>query len=216
MTSVDHVEVSFPETALAVAGPSARTVEAFKASGATVFAEIGIYEGDTTLEIAEHLGGEGELHLFDFEDRVAAVLGRLAGAGHANAVGHPNTRKIMDSYNWSLMRLLEERGEPVFEYVYLDGVHTWAVDALAFFLVDRLLKPGGLIEFDDYFWTIERSPSMNPRAFPASDRLYTREQMAVPQIALVVDLLVRGDPRYEEVVPDRLFRKRPAPDADGG
>jgi predicted O-methyltransferase YrrM len=199
---------SFPSTALAVDGPSERTVEAFAASGATVFAEIGVYEGDTTLRIAEQLGGRGQLHLFDFEDRLDHVIGRLEAAGHRNAIAHPNSRKIMDSYNWSLMRLLQERRDPVFEYVYLDGVHTWGVDALAFLLIDRLLKPGGLIEFDDYGWTIERSPSMNPLAFPAAERLYTREQIEVPQVELVVDLLVRGDPRYEEVAENRLFRKR--------
>ena len=207
MTSLDHVERSFPETPLAVEGPSERTVEAFASSGATVFAEIGVYEGDTTLQIAEQLGGRGELHLFDFEDRLEPVMDRLREAGHETAVAHPNSRKIMDSYNWSLMRLLEERREPVFDYVYLDGAHVWAVDALAFLLVDRLLKPGGLVEFDDYHWTIERSPSMNPRAFPAADRLYTPEQIEVPQVELVVDLLVRRDPRYEEVAENRLFRK---------
>ena len=48
---------------------------------------------------------------------------------------------------------------------------------------------------------------MNTRAFPASDRLFTREQMAERQVALVVDLLVRRDRRYEEIVENRLFRK---------
>lgn len=211
MSTADGLESSFPTTALAVTGPSERTVEAFAASGATVYAEIGVYEGDTALAVAEHLAGRGELHLFDFEDRLDVVVGRLKAAGHVNVVAHPNSRKVMDSYTWSLMRLLQERRGPVFEYVYLDGVHTWAVDALAFLLVDRLLQPGGLVEFDDYFWTIERSPSMNPETWPASGRLYTREQIAEPQVALVVDLLVRGDPRYEELVPDRLFRKRRQP-----
>jgi hypothetical protein len=115
---------------------------------------------------------------------------------------------VLDSYNWSLMRLVRENRGPLFDYVFLDGAHTWATDALAFMLIDRLLRPGGHVEFDDYFWTIERSPSMNPRAFPASDRMYTAEQMAEPQVALVVDLLVRPDDRYEEIVENRLFRKR--------
>lgn len=207
MSELDHL-ISFPESALAVDGPSERTVAAFAASGATVFAEIGVYEGDTTLAIAEQLGGRGTLHLFDFADRLEPVMARLEAAGHRNAVAHPNSHKLMDSYTWSLMRMLQQHEAPAFEYVYLDGVHTWAVDALAFLLVDRLLKPGGTIEFDDYGWTIERSPSMNPRVFPASERLYTREQIETPQVALVVDLLVRGDPRYEEVAENRLFRKR--------
>jgi hypothetical protein len=51
---------------------------------------------------------------------------------------------------------------------------------------------------------------MNPRAFPDVERLYTDEQIATRQVALVVDVLVRRDARYEEVVPNKVFRKRGA------
>jgi len=207
MISAERIDSGYPADGLLVQGASEHTVAAFRESGALRYAEIGVYEGDTALAIADELDGRGEIHLFDFEDKVTAAAARIEAAGYRNVVAHPNSRKIMDSYNWSLMTLLRERAEPRFDYVFLDGSHTWAVDALAFMLVDRLLRPGGHIEFDDYHWTIERSPSMNPQAFPASDRLFTREQMAERQVALVVDLLVRRDRRYEEIVENRLFRK---------
>jgi predicted O-methyltransferase YrrM len=206
--SAERIESGYPSSGLDVDGPSLATLENFRASGASVFAEIGVYQGDTALAIAEELDGRGEVHLFDFEDKVQAAVERLHREGHRNVVAHPNSRKLLDSYNWSLMRLLRERRGPYFEYVFLDGAHTWATDALAFVLIDRLLQPGGHLEFDDYHWTIERSPSMNPRSFPAADRMFTAEQMAASQVALVVDLLVRPDERYEEIVENRLFRKR--------
>src|SRR4029077_2715703 len=120
---------------------------------------------------------------------------------------HPNTRRLMDSYNWSLMRLLAEYRDPVFDYVFVDGAHTWAHDALAFCLVDRLLLPGGYLDFDDYRWTLRDSPSMNPDAFPEVEELYTDDQIDTAQVALIVDLLVKRDPRYEEVIPNKIFRK---------
>jgi len=208
MISAERIEQGYPSSGLAVAGPNARTVASFRDSGALVYGEIGVYEADTALAIAQELDGRGEIHLFDFEDKVSAAVRRLEQHGFSNVVAHPNSRKLLDSYNWSLMALLRERRQPLFEYVFLDGAHTWALDALAFLLVDRLLKPGGLIEFDDYHWTIERSPSMNPAVFPASDRLYTAEQIGERQVALVVELLVRRDAHYEELVENRLFRKR--------
>lgn len=207
MLSAERIESGYPSEGLAVNGANEGTVASFRSSGALRYAELGVYAGDTALAIARELDGAGEIHLFDFEDKVTAALARIEAAGYANAVAHPNSRKLMDSYNWSLMTLLRECHGPCLDYVFLDGVHTWAVDALAFMLVDRLLVPGGLIEFDDYHWTIERSPSMSPSVFPASGRLYTREQMAERQVALVVDLLVRRDGRYEEIVENRLFRK---------
>ena len=48
---------------------------------------------------------------------------------------------------------------------------------------------------------------MNPHAFPATSKLYTEEQSGERQVALIVDLLVRRDPRYEEVVENKIFRK---------
>jgi predicted O-methyltransferase YrrM len=207
MKVVDH---AFPTGQLNVQGANKRTVEFFSQTTASSYAEIGVYRGDTALEIANHLAGRGRLHLFDYDDRLREVERRLRAAGHDNLTLHPNSRRLLDSYNWSLMQLLEEHRGPIFDYVFLDGAHTWAHDALAFLLVDRLLRPGGYIDFDDYGWTLRRSPSMNPAAFPEVERLYTDDQIDTAQVALVVDLLVRLDPTYEEVVPNKIFRKQPA------
>jgi predicted O-methyltransferase YrrM len=197
----------FPTSALNVLGPNEVTVEFVAANRCRRYAEIGIYEGDTALAVGRVLGGEGEIHLFDFEDRVDAVMRRLDEAGIHNVVAHPNSRRLLDSYNWSLMTLLAANEEPIFDYVFVDGSHTWALDALAFCLVDRLLAEGGYVDFDDYSWTLAGSPSMNPNAFPDVERLYTPEQIEDTQVARVVDLLVRRDPRYTEVVENKIFRK---------
>lgn len=200
---------AYPETDLNVAGRNDRTVEFFAGTGCRRYAEIGVYKGDTALGVAEALRGEGEIHLFDYEDRVAAVVARLQEAGHANVVAHPNSRRLMDSYNWSLMRVLEEHGEGVLDYVFLDGAHTWAHDALAYAIADRLLMPGGYLDFDDYTWSLRHSPSMNPDAFPEIEQLYSDDQIDARQVALVVDLLVRPNDAYEEIVPNKIFRKKP-------
>jgi predicted O-methyltransferase YrrM len=199
---------AFPETDLNVDGPNEQTVERFAAAGCRRYAEIGVYKGYTAERIAEVLGGEGEIHLFDYADRVEPVAARLRAAGHRNVVAHPNSRRLLDSYNWSLMSVLAEHPGPVFDYVFLDGAHTWAHDALAFLLADRLLVPGGYVDFDDYRWTLAASPSMNPGAFPEIEALYSDEQIAARQVALVVDLLVRRDASYEEIAADKVFRKR--------
>jgi predicted O-methyltransferase YrrM len=208
MPAPDGTLQAFPTAALNVRGPNARTVELVRASGARVYGEIGVYNGDTARCVAEVLGPAGELHLFDYADRVEPVAAALRGAGYGNVVAHANSRRLLDSYNWSLMRLLAARREPLFDYVFLDGAHTWALDALAFCLIDRLLRPGGIVDFDDYGWTLGASPSMRPEVFPDVVELYTDEQIAARQVALVVDLLVRRDDRYEEIVPDKAFRKR--------
>jgi predicted O-methyltransferase YrrM len=211
-------EHAVPDT-LNVPGPNEQTVDFVERCGARVVAEIGIYEGATSERLAAVLGArDGELHLFDFDDRVDRVATRLRATTRARVIEHPNSRKLMDSYNWSLMKLIAEHPEPVFDYVFIDGSHLWGIDALTFFLADRLLRPGGHIDFDDYDWSLELSATMNPRVLAQTAELHTDEQIEAAHVALIVDLLARRDPRYEEVVPRKVFRKAdPGPAAgDGG
>jgi predicted O-methyltransferase YrrM len=190
-----------------VLGPSRTTIEFLETTDCRTIAEIGVYRGDTSERLSELLGGRGELHLFDFEERVQAVKRRLTRRGFRNVVAHGNSHRILDSYNWSLMKLLRDHQTPIFDYVFIDGAHTWALDALAFLLVDRLLKTGGYVDFDDYDWSLAVSPSQRPDVFPATRRLFTDEQIHERHVSLIVDLLVRRDPRYREIVENRIFRK---------
>lgn len=190
-----------------VLAPNVETIDFLQTTGARNIAEIGIYEGDTTRLIAQYLGGEGCLWLFDFEERVRAVVDDLWARGYRNMLFSGNTHKTYDSYAWSLMRLVEQHPAPIWEYVFLDGKHTWDVDALAFVLIDKLLKPGGYLDFDDYHWSLARSTTMNPRVFPRVTTQYTREQIDATHVQLIVDLLVKRDPRYVEVVKDKIYQK---------
>lgn len=105
------------------------------------------------------------------------------------------------------MKLLQQHTGPIFDYVFIDGAHTWNVDGLTFFLVDLLLRPGGYVDFDDYSWSLANSPSLRPSVFPLTAELYTSEQISVAQVSLIVDLLVKPNPRYQEVVPNKIYRK---------
>lgn len=184
-----------------------RRVEFLPTTGCHRIAEIGVGTGASSLAFAQYLAGSGVLHLFDRQTKVDVVHAMLASKGFTNIHAHGCSDRLMDSYNWSLAELLLEHREPIFDYVFLDGAHTWAHDALAFFLIDRLLVPGGYIELDDYDWTIASSPTTNPQREPSMNALYTEEQMRTKQIKMVVDLLVRRSPGYVEVHEKRLFQK---------
>lgn len=97
------------------------------------------------------------------------------------------------SYNWRLMKLIEETDEPIFDFCYIDGAHDWYNDGFAFILVDKLLKPGGWILFDDYNWSFASSPSISnsPKVLAMS-----KEEQETPQIQKVYDILVKNHPNY--------------------
>jgi predicted O-methyltransferase YrrM len=168
-----------------------------------VVAEIGVGIGTTTLSIAQMLNNQGQLHLFDFEESVMELTHDLAARGFLNVRGHGNTSRHWDSYNWTLGKMILGGDTELFDYIYIDGAHTFGTDALAFFLCDKLLKTGGFIEFDDHDWTFQSSRWMQD----IRHEFMTDEQIATPQVAMVIDLCLTNNKSYETIMPKRLFRK---------
>jgi predicted O-methyltransferase YrrM len=111
---------------------------------------------------------------------------------------------VESSYNWALMHLLARQAteqddgrrliEPCFDLCFIDGAHSWETDALAFSLVDLLLRPDRWIIFDDLDWTYGASPSLRSSTLVAA---MTEEQRTTPQVRKVVELLVCSRPDYE-------------------
>jgi hypothetical protein len=191
-------------------GPSLRTVAGIQRYGCRDVAEVGIRRGATSMAIAKHLReqpGATSLHLFDYFDCVEDVVRKITSIGYGYVHGYPNSQKTLDSYNWSLMLLLREGKREIFDYVYLDGAHSWGVDALAFFLLDKLLRPGGYIELDDYEWCFAQSATLRPSLFPKTKEFYTDDQISTPQVKLIVELLIKDCHRYVEVERNRTYRK---------
>ncbi|MFC2163341.1 class I SAM-dependent methyltransferase [Candidatus Altiarchaeota archaeon] len=103
------------------------------------------------------------------------------------------------SYNWSLMKLIEENSDgqsckPVFDFCFIDGSKNWTIDGFAFFLVDKLMKEGGWIVFDDYEWFYGKSTREETDGI--NHKLLSQEEMFTPHIKKVFDLLVMQHPGY--------------------
>jgi hypothetical protein len=170
-------------------------------------AEVGVWHGDTSVLLAELLPDDGFLHIFDYDPIVQSTKRRLADAGYTNVSAFGCSMKSRDSYNWSLMKLIASNPLPIYDYIFLDGSHTWDIDGLAFLLLDRLLKPGGFMDFDDYGWTMADSPTLNPTVSPHILDWFTAEQIQTPHVALIVELLAKRDNRYKEIISNKIFRK---------
>lgn len=104
------------------------------------------------------------------------------------------------SYNWELMKLIDENTidgicEPLYDFCFLDGAHNFEIDCCAFFLVDKLLKPGGIILFDDLLWTYGSSPSLKNTEFVKN---MAEDERTVPHIKRLVDLVVLNHPNYHQ------------------
>jgi predicted O-methyltransferase YrrM len=157
--------------------------------------ELGFSQGVSTCFMAGALDelGRGSITTIDLEytrnatPNIENLLESLGLMKYVTVYYEPT------SYTWRLMKLLEENPAPRFDFCYFDGAHSWSVDGFAFFLVDRLLIPGGWIIFDDLDWTYASSPTLkdteNVRTMPSDER-------ETPQIRKVYELLVKHHSSY--------------------
>jgi hypothetical protein len=171
------------------------------------YAEFGFWRADTARNICM-LFPNATLHLFDYHENCELAKTKLSCFPN-RIFFYGNTQRFNDSYNWSLIQLLVKQNHiPLFDYCFLDGAHTFAVDALTFFMCDKLLNKGGYIDFDDYNWRL-RNSSLDPSKVPSTATQYTEEQINSLQVKMIVDNLVKKDPRYQEVLSNKIYQKLP-------
>ena len=178
------------------------------------YAEVGVGYGGNLEKVVDILNENTEIYLFDFDHRINTTVGKIENKCKEKNITihkHINTELYRDSYNWSLMKLLEEsKDEKIFDYVYIGGAHDWTLDGFCFFLVDGLLRDLGFIEFDDYDWfhpMEDYNCGINIIGSGLYPQTYTMEHMSVSHITKVIDLLVKTDDRYIEIHKNRLFQK---------
>jgi predicted O-methyltransferase YrrM len=153
--------------------------------------EIGFYQGKSSAYLAAVLEDLGRGHLVTI-DREKARRHRpnieevLLQLGLTHRVTPVFTER---SYTWEMARLIRQQPRPQFDLCYFDGGHTWDQTGFGFVLVDMVLRPGGLIVFDDLTWTIESA--MRERSkIPAHWQRASEDERRTPGVQLVFDLLV--------------------------
>jgi predicted O-methyltransferase YrrM len=180
--------------------------------GLSSLLELGTYHGKSTAYMAAVLEmiGRGSLVTIDRldaktrEPNVYQILKSLKLSHRVQVYLEPRT------LTWRLMRLIEEHESPRFDFCYFDGGHSWDVTGYAFFLVDRLLKPGGWVIFDDLDWTYERMFKPGEPIPEFLSRL-PEEERSTAQVGKVWDLLVcrsLGYERHEVIGNWGVARKR--------
>jgi predicted O-methyltransferase YrrM len=150
--------------------------------------ELGFAHGVSTCYLAgalDELGG-GSLVSIDHVDARSRIPDADTLLSRTGLAKYVTLIYDVSSYTWALGKMLEADPAPRFDFCYLDGAHTWAVDGFAFLLVDRLLVPGGWIVLDDLDWISPPGPGA-----PMPDEL------RVPQIRMVYDLLIKTHPSYD-------------------
>ena len=143
-------------------------------AGHRQFLEIGSFEGRSSIWIAENMMIENdELRCIDTweggeehgEENMSEVEGRFRHNLIVATEKLPR-RRIFQLKGTSIRRLAELQSHPSgfsFDFIYIDGSHT-APDVLTdACMAWPLLKPAGLMVFDDYMWGNPRDSLHRPK-----------------------------------------------------
>ena len=157
--------------------------------------ELGFFHGTSTCFMANAVSGFDNGHIVAIDKERAITL-------------EPNVEVMMQqldltdrltvhyeptSYLWRLMKMLEEDPTPRFDLCYLDGAHNWFVDGFAFFLIDKLLKPGGWLIMDDLEFRYDRSQGLRGTETLTN---MPKDEKECPQLRKVYELLIKTQPGY--------------------
>lgn len=165
--------------------------------------ELGFAHGVSTCYIAAALdeNGSGSIITIDKQsakDRRPDIFTLLHQTGLADYV---KPIFVDTSYTWELMKIIEQQTiqgicKTIFDFCYIDGAHTWEVDGLAFFLVEKILKPGGWILFDDLDWTFAESPCNKETEMVQK---MPKDEKTTPQVGKIFSLLVCQHQGFENI-----------------
>jgi hypothetical protein len=112
---------------------------------------------------------------------------------------------VKTGYGWFLHdKICENTSNGIcreeYDLCIIDGPKNWTIDGAAFFFVDKLLKKGGRIIFDDYSWTYASADTKRSSTDGITHRALSQAELETPQIREVFELLVVQHPSYSSFV----------------
>jgi predicted O-methyltransferase YrrM len=158
--------------------------------------ELGTYLGKSATYFSAILKeqGYGKLTTFDltYPERKFTIEQLLK---EFDLVEYVKVVKSVGGYTWDLAEMILNNVDEKFDFCYIDGGHTFLHTGMGFVLVDILMKPGGIVVFDDVYWTVEN----NPTAF-VNIKVMSDEEKAVAGVKRVCDTIVAN--RNYELIDD--------------
>jgi predicted O-methyltransferase YrrM len=170
--------------------------------GSITFYEIGVGVGATTLPVSKAIsdnGGIGRIITFSRDRDVEDLISDLNEMGYDFVEGIGSPGKTYSGYHFEMAVAFSKSELPEFDLAYMDGGHVFHLDASATCILKELCKPSGYIIFDDYHWSLQKSPTLNPKSNPQTRNDYDQNQIDASHVELICKTLMNTDPRYHLV-----------------
>jgi hypothetical protein len=136
------------------------------------FLQIGAYTGDASVWLCQNILTDKTSRLLDVDT--------WAGSGEAEH-SHIDFNEVFEYYEERIgpfrkvvrLKMTSDQyfagdNQAAFDFIYIDGDHTAAQVERDAYSAWELLKPGGILAFDDYQWGRDLPPDTTPK--PAIDK----------------------------------------------
>lgn len=120
--------------------------------------EIGMANGSSSIALLEVLSANGGGTLTSIDPFQFAAVGSIGndnddgysgeGVENVRRAGYAHMHRLMAEPNYTALPKLVERGEK-FDFVFIDGYHSFDYAFVDFFFADLLLSVGGVVAFHD-------------------------------------------------------------------
>ena len=159
--------------------------------------EVGVFEGKSTCWLLENFCKTPESVIVAIDSFQGGIehkgmeLGSLRTRFESNiaTVGSATKVQIREGYSLPQLAQLVAEGVEPFDFISIDASHQ-APDVLGDAILGfQLLKPGGVMAFDDYLWSPMRPGTENPLLLPkaaidAFTTLYSQKLRILPNLPL--------------------------------
>jgi len=174
--------------------------------------EIGCFEGRSSIWFLERIASDPSARMSCVDVFTDAIEQRFDHNLGVSGLASRMTK--LKGYSQDVLRTLPYES---FDFIYIDGCHLASCVLTDAVLSWDLLKPGGMIIFDDYLWELQKPPGERPKlgidAFLAvySNQIRVREkgnQVIVEKLTDRTKEALIGDPVVHREEWERQYEKR--------
>jgi predicted O-methyltransferase YrrM len=136
--------------------------------------EVGVFEGRSTCWLLENFCKKSDDEIVAIDSFQGGIehkgmeLASLRARFESNVatIGSPAKVEIREGFSLPQLASLVAEGVPLFDFISIDASHQ-APDVLGDAVLGfQLLKPGGIMAFDDYLWSPMSPGTENPLLLP--------------------------------------------------
>lgn len=161
----------------------------------TTTLEVGLAYGVSAMYICDALDRTADVrHIVMDSHQLTDVWDQGAGLNNLKQAGYQDIIEFHDAESQRALPRLEASGLKI-DFAFIDGAHTFDHALVDFFYIDRMLRKGGVIAFDDTGWPSVRKACrfvINNRNYSVYDVLQPLE----PDTPSLKRRLFRGAVRF--------------------